>query len=411
MTKWKCRWSKAVLILILVMLAIGAAAEAWSLKHAADGLSYDIRPSKSTVEPDEPFELVAHIKNASILPKTFIRINEMLPKGMSVADGGDDIESLSAETPDEACKHDPAVYSTMKNAGGKNIRVVVNGDRACAHVISNVFLLPKQKLARALSVKFSARGRYFLDGALITCGDFLGITSRTVRMRADSEIVVIPKRAEDTDFKRLLGGFLGDVSVKRFIFEDPVLTLGFREYTGAEPMKSVAWTKCTANDELLVKKYDYTLEPTASVVFNVETDQVRGNEFIALIERCFSIARTVCEALNSMGVKFSFATNARAEGAERIWPDSVDGLGRNHIMAIMEGLGRASYFPSERFTLTLDRAAKRAEQGRAHIIITPKMLPEYRAGIDKLKTMSGSDVCVICADAALDAAGERVGDR
>lgn len=39
------------------------------------------------------------------------------------------------------------------------------------------------------------------------------------------------------------------------------------------------------------------------------------------------------------------------------------------------------------------------------------MLPEYRAGIDKLKTMSGSDVCVICADAALDAAGERVGDR
>ena len=143
-----------MLILILVMLAIGAAAEAWSLKHAADGLSYDIRPSKSTVEPDEPFELVAHIKNASILPKTFIRINEMLPKGMSVADGGDDIESLSDETPDEACKHDSAVYSTMKNAGGKNIRVVVNGDRACAHVISNVFLLPKQKLARALSVKF-----------------------------------------------------------------------------------------------------------------------------------------------------------------------------------------------------------------------------------------------------------------
>ena len=41
----------------------------------------------------------------------------------------------------------------------------------------------------------------------------------------------------------VLSGFLGDVSVRRFIYEDPVLTTGFREYTGREPMKHISWTQ------------------------------------------------------------------------------------------------------------------------------------------------------------------------
>ena len=39
----------------------------------------------------------------------------------------------------------------------------------------------------------------------------------------------------------MLGGFLGELSVNRYLYEDPILTAGYRPYTSGDPMRSIAW--------------------------------------------------------------------------------------------------------------------------------------------------------------------------
>ncbi len=75
--------------------------------------------------------------------------------------------------------------------------------------------------------------------------------------------------------------------------------------------------------KLMVKKYDHTLEPTVTVLLNVECP---GNEpDTESVERCFSLARTVCEAFEERRIKYGFITNAFAVGAVGV--SRADGWG------------------------------------------------------------------------------------
>ena len=146
---------------------------------------------------------------------------------------------------------------------------------------------------------------------------------------------------------------------------------------------------------LMVKKYDYTIEQTTTVLLNIECD-ADGRQFEPeRIEACFSLARSVCEALEDMGVQYSFVTNAAAAGAVGLWSRIEDGLGQNHLYAILEGLGRAAYTRTEPFDATLRRAARRASQGRCHILITARPSECYGHGLMRLRELSGQDVLVL----------------
>lgn len=59
----------------------------------------------------------------------------------------------------------------------------------------------------------------------------------------------------------MLGGFLGELSVNRYLYEDPILTAGYRSYTSGDPMRSIAWKQSVQGQGLMVKKWDYTTEP------------------------------------------------------------------------------------------------------------------------------------------------------
>ena len=217
----------------------------------------------------------------------------------------------------------------------------------------------------------------------------------------------MPRPAARPDLSETLGGYLGDRSVNRFIMEDPVLTLGFREYTGREPQKSISWPVSARSGRLMVKKYDYTIEQTATVLLNIECD-ADGRQFDAeRIEGCYSLARSVCEELEERGIQYSFVTNASAAGAVGLWNRIDDGLGQSHLLAILEGLGRAAYTRTEPFDATLSRAARRASQGRCHIVITPRDAACYSHGLMRLRELSGQEVLTLYPPEPASAAENR----
>ena len=326
-----------MLAFCIVLVIVLAVAEAVSVRFAFKGIRYDTTTSKTVVDPDEKFDILTTVENAKRLPVGYIKVEETLP--------------ASAEL--ELYGQDLSIIKSISSLSGS------------MRIADTFYLRGGRRMERRITASLPKRGRYFFYGAVLYVGDLLGLREQNRPFKRSREGVVVPKPSEDVGKLEALGGFLGERSINRFIMEDPVLTIGFREYTGRDPMKAISWKQSARMGRLMVKNYDHTLEPAASVLLSVHGGSREA------IEECFSLARSVCEKLEEQAVKYSFQTNATAAGAMGLWSRISEGLGTRHLMAILEGLGRANYDCTESFDSLLLRSLRTVEGGRMYIIITP----------------------------------------
>jgi len=312
-------------------------------------LRYEKRCSQTLAEVGEPVAVTARLENHGPLPIIFIHTQEFFP-------------------PEATIHEDPR---WMEDHMHERL-----GDQC---VDEKLFLMPHQRRTTTVHVSFPRRGWYPLRGSQISTGDFFGLENASRREAPAGEVVVMPPRYRDTDLTNTLGGFLGDISVRRFILEDPVLTTGFREYTGREPMKSISWPQSARCGHLVVKQYDHTVDLSVTVLLNAEGG-TSGQ-----LEQCFSMTRTVCETLESKGIPYDLRTNADLIGPMGTLHHISQGLGRRHLNTILYGLGRSFC----RCVQPLDelvgqcRAAQNAN--RSYVVVSPPLSGEQRLALQTLR--------------------------
>lgn len=355
-----------MLIFLILLVLCAAGCELLSLRQGLKGVGYACRPSVSVAEPGEEFELETVISNDKWLPVSFLEAVQALP-------------------------HDIQLNAYLGR---------FHSEPLVSRLYSTCYLGPRQKLTRRVKASLPQRGRRLISDAQIAAGDLLGLSRRSQTVPIFHEIVVLPRRIDAPDLSQALGGFLGEVSVRRFILEDPMLTVGARDYTGREPLKAVSWKHSLRAGKLMVKEFDYTVESSVTVVLNVEGGDGEG------LERCFSLARMAVEQLEARGLSYGFLTNAATAGAIGRWSEVSAGLGAGHARAILEGMGRATYDLQEPFATLALRAARRSEQGRAHIVVTPGRLLETDPVLAPLRRQSDGRIFIL---SALDLPAEQEG--
>ena len=344
----------------LMLLVACLVVEVITLFHSLDGIEYDCSVSAPIAEADEQLELITTVTNHKMRFVPFLRLAEDVPDTFT-------------------CTSELEVASITERRGSLR---------------SSVYLMPRQRLIRRTKFTLPDRGRYLFLGADLGGGDFLGFSESSRRADVLREVVILPRPIESDVITAMPGGLLGDMSVNRFIHEDPMLTLGFREYTGREPMKLISWAQSARMGELMVKNLDHTMERSATVLLNVNTFAfgAYGNE---LLEKSFSLARGVCEALEEQRIPYSFYTNARMAGGEGATGEVGDGLGQAHLRPILEGLGRATYDWTASVWSLVDRAVLAGDAGRTHILITPMRQDLNEAGVERLAERTGIEPKVL----------------
>ena len=327
-------------IFLVIFIAVIVAAQFWSKRHALKGISYEAKLSKKMVEIDEPTELISTITNESRRLVPFIRMIETLPKGITTLNRNVFIRENTFEK-------DLLTYN------------------------SSIYMTPSSRLQRKLKLSFTRRGRYVFRGAELRGGDFLGFTDYSQKYPEEKEVIVYPRPIESAKLQHILGGFMGDISVRRFIMEDPILTVGTREYTGREPLKQISWKHTARTTEMMVKQFDYTTEMVVTVFLDVSA--VKGKTLTPdQFENCYSLTRTVCEYFDKQKIPFSFLTNTYLEGVETQPKYSLQNLGPSHLRTILEQLGRAGHGTREAYETVVDQLATHQDRNRSTIIITPQ---------------------------------------
>ena len=347
-----------IFIVFLVVLALLAQyfLSRNSLKHVKE----DLYPEENVAEPGQVFYLNISLTNTGRWYLPFLRVSLFLPKEL-----------------------EPQDLSHCQKSRGESGSTVTY----------STWLRPHQKMEFRLPVIIRERGRYVLSPLTVYGGDFLGLTEQVRRLDRFNEIVIAPREAPEQEIEAELGGFLGEVSVNRFLYEDPVLTVGFREYTGREPMKMISWTQSAKGHGLMVKNYDYTIEPRVSILVNTDLDAADRQD---ALEGCYSLARTVCRMLEEKRIPYDMSTNAATAGG---W-DNKDGLtvpqglGAVHFGKVLELLGRATYNPALSRKSYLTRAIE-SRDSRSRILITAESGIPEREVLDRLRESSGGSLLVL----------------
>ncbi len=352
------------MILFMAFLAVVLfVLQRYTAARALSCITYNCEPNKHLVEPNEVFTLTTTVENRKNMLVPFIRMLENFAPEMQLH-----------------FKADEVYY------GATDIQLT-----------SRFYMMPNQIYSREMDVSLPTRGCRHIRQAMLYGGDYLGLQEEEQYFSVNQEVVVIPELLNCPTLDKTLGSYLGDVSVNRFILEDPVLTVGFREYTGREPMRAISWSQTSRVGKLMVKNYDYTLDMAVTILLNIKTDMLT-EESNARIEDCYRITRTVCEELEEKRIKYNFYTNATISGFAGTWSGIGEGLGDTHYHYVVEGLGRAVNYAYCDFSNLLHKAAESSDQNNSYIIITPYEDDEWQAELRRLRGRSSGSVCILTPD-------------
>ncbi len=345
------------LLTVLIIAAVIFLLEKYSIEHCFDGISYALKAEKRCCECNETVEITSELINRRRLPVLYLKLREYFPR---------EIQFETVQT-----------QQTLSYKGTESAKE------------QTVYLMPGQKGELKAPVKIGKRGRYVLGSARITCGDLLGIKRQTKQFDEPLEIIVYPERADLERFEPAFGSYLGSVSVQRFIMPDPIQISGFREYTGREPQKDIAWAQSLKRNKLMVRQYDYTSDQKAAILVDIEDASADEAEY------CYALARSTAELMEEKHIVFSFATDAVILPAMKA-SYIPDGTGYRHLEAVKETLGRAGYACSFGASELLKPSAAVRGEMRSYILISAH--PEkLRPVLAQYERMTGMKVFVISA--------------
>lgn len=352
-------------IILLAALMLVVAQRRWA-GAALERLRVSGKADKVLVQPGETLQWTASVENIGRIPVLFTRLQLRFPTNTR--------------------------FVSEKHWILDHCRQTLNH----WYVEERLSVMPRRFVAITVGFSLPERGVYTVGDHRLSAGDLLGFREEAFE-GLGGEIVVMPHLANSRHVVDAIGGFLGDISVQRFIMEDPILTAGFREYTGMEPMKSISWIRSAAAGSLQVKQYDHTAEHTVTVLLDTQGGTPHQ------IEACYRLMRTVCQILERRRIAFAMRTNGGLCGPMSKLFYLPEGLGENHLNTLLYALGKADYscfFSPEYLT---QQALKNRKKNESYILITPQLRENVAYCARRLREASGYTVCLLTGQEEVDA--------
>lgn len=347
---------------VLGLLALTSVINHLALSFGFNRLTYHLTIEAKDYEIGEEIPISSVVENNKLLAVSYLRIDEFFPPHFSAAKN---------------------VYS--------------------------LFILPFQRVKRTYRIQARKRGLHKISKAWLELGDFVGFKFELREVVMNEEIVVLPKKLELAESITPLGPFGGDISVRRWIIDDPLMTIGIREYTGNEPQRFIHWPSSVKYGSLMVKNFDFTSDNSVLVVLNVETTKPRWKPIEEeLIDETVSLARGVLEEFQELNIPYGLTTNAYNEQSGDWDYYYHAGLGAGHLSDLLHTLGIIHFRVPGFFENTLRDIRRKKGNYTTVVIVTLRILESYPEPINLLAQTVPRTVVIAVKDENMDALGENI---
>lgn len=263
-------------VFLIVLLCIAGGLEYISLRSGTSSVETSYTLSDQRIEPGREVELITSVRNTSWMPISYYSVQTSFP--------------MLTEFPQDA--------SVSRELHSK--------------VLTDIYRLwSRQRIVRRVPFRIEKRGVHSVIGKQVQHGDFFGLQTSSDYLAQRREVLVYPRRLENSRLLEALGSYFGEISARRWLIRDPIIHIGVREYTGNEAMRTISWSQTARRGELMVREFDYTRSMNCCVLFCL--DGLRYDES-ELLDLCCSAVRTICEELAAKGVDVQLYTNAALIG-------------------------------------------------------------------------------------------------
>ncbi|PWW00764.1 uncharacterized protein (DUF58 family) [Paenibacillus cellulosilyticus] len=199
-------------------------------------------------------------------------------------------------------------------------------------------LMPWRRIRRTHHVKASHRGCYELSTVTLSTGDLFGLSAASNTLNFSERLIVYPQPVLPDDLALPPRSWQGDMSVKRWVVEDPFRRIGVRPYRSGDSLRQVNWSATARTGDLQVHQLDTTADYAVLIVLNVEdhAEVWRTINDVDTIEQGIRIAAGTATHLIRNGMEAGFASNGMLKDEMQSFIHVPPTGGEPHLFGILE---------------------------------------------------------------------------
>ncbi len=194
-------------------------------------------------------------------------------------------------------------------------------------------LLGNQRITRTLTLDCTKRGYYRIEQSDLTTYSLLHRQRFSRECTADTELYVYAGRTDVSEIMSECVRMMGNVQCTRMLCEDPFAYASIREYTSADPMKTVNWKASAKTGKLMVNTFESTRMEKVMLYLDVEDKGILKYEDV--IEESISVAASLAGRMLCRGMEVGICVNAA--GRSGLWPrEEKAGPGKEERVKLQE---------------------------------------------------------------------------
>jgi uncharacterized protein (DUF58 family) len=318
-----------------ILFVVAAASWLWN-QLSLFGLYYQRHLSETRAFLGETVELTLKVRNQKFLPLSWLGILDVFPADLPV-DGGE---------------------------------VVLN--RATNRGEMRTFWMPGafQRLTRRYSVQCTQRGYHTYGPATISTGDGFGLFSRKVTVPQQDRLIIYPRLYSVSELRLPAKNPFGERSSSNRLFEDPLRTIGIREWQPADSLRRVHWKATARHQHMLSRLYEPSEEPQVLIFLNVATMRRHWQGNIPeLMERAISVAGSLAALCTELRMPVGLVANGFLPGSDqplRLPP----GRSPDQLVRMLELLAAITPFATRPIEEMLMQESPRMPWGATLLVVT-----------------------------------------
>lgn len=251
-----------------------------------------------------------------------------------------------------------------------------------------------ERTERHLHVTCIKRGYYRIRNTSLKGYHLFGLDAYYKNIEQIAALYVYPQRVNLPSLFMVIDRLSGDLKAQRFLFEDPFLFRGIREYTPLDPMSQINWKASARTGSLQVNLRDYTAGQRVWILLNLENPICMLAD--DLLEDSIRIAATIAERLIQHQIPVCLSTNGIDVVTGTI-PTLGAGCSQGHLQRILETLARLDiHIPVTSFSaIVAERVESTGDVQESCCVISVSQSDAVATEVEQLGIVQGS-VLWIC---------------
>lgn len=248
-------------------------------------------------------------------------------------------------------------------------------------------LMPFTSVIRRHRIVCAKRGCYDLNTVSLSCGDVFGMGAQSKTLKLNVRLLVYPRLVPLEDIPLPSHSWQGDITVRRWILDDPFIIQGAREYRYGDPLNAVNWKATARTGQLQVHQRDFTADHRLMIYLNFEVSEQMWSQVSdpELIERGLRYAASLASDSIRKGIPTGFGCNSGTVDSPKESVRVEPGSGTQHLELLLDTLAQVVVDRTIAIRTFLEQDIERGARKMDIILITAYVSEEMQACIEQLE--------------------------